>query len=90
MDNLTTPLLLVALIGLGLTIAVILLFINYPEKDESYYAEIENLSRSGYTIYINGSAVDFDKIVISDYPIKKIHINDERKEIYISAGTENE
>lgn len=61
----------------------------YSEKDENYYAEIETLSRNGYTVYVDGSAIDFDKIVISDYPIEKIHINDERKEIYISAGTEN-
>ena len=36
------------------------------------------------TIYVDGSAVDFDKIVISDYSTDKIHINDELKEIYIS------
>lgn len=84
MDNLTTPLLLVALIGLALTIAVIFLFINYPEKDESYYAKIESLSQSGYTMYIDGSVIDFDKIIIRDYPTEKIHINNELKEIYIS------
>ncbi len=55
----------------------------------NYYSKIENLSRNGYIIYVDGSDVDFDKIVISDYPTKNIHINDERKEIYISAGTEN-
>ena len=55
-----------------------------PKKDDSYYVEIENLSKNGYTVYVDGSAVDFDKIVISDYLTDKIHINDELKEIYIS------
>lgn len=56
----------------------------YSKKDESYYAEIEDLSQNGYVVYVDGSAVDFDKIVISDYSTEKIHINDELKEIYIS------
>ncbi len=56
----------------------------YSEKDDSYYDEIENLSKNGYTVYVDGSAIDFDKIVISDYQTDKIHINYELKEIYIS------
>ncbi len=58
----------------------------FSEKDESEYAEIENLVQYGYVVYINGSAIDSDKIIISDYPLDKIHINDERKEIYIGSS----
>lgn len=56
------------------------------KKDESEYAEIENLVQCGYVVYINGSAIDSNKIIISDYPVDKIHINDECKEIYIGSG----
>ncbi len=48
-----------------------------------YFEKVENLVQNGYSVYINGSAVDFNKIVISDYSVDKIHINDELKEIYI-------
>lgn len=62
----------------------------YSEKTNkeanSYYTEIETLIQNGYTVYINGSVVDFNKVVISDYPADKIHINDELKEVYIGSS----
>ena len=79
----------IVIILLALTLSGSIVAKNYrniyhSEKDDSYYLEIENLSKNGYTVYVDGSAVDFDKIVISDYSTDKIHINDELKEIYIS------
>lgn len=60
--------------------------VYHSEKAESYYTEIENLVQNGYIVYMNGSVIDSDKVIISDYPANKIHINDELKEIYISNG----
>ncbi len=59
---------------------------NAKEKANSYYAEIDNLIQNGYIVYINGSVVDFNKVVISDYPTDKIHINYELKEVYIGSS----
>lgn len=62
----------------------------FAEKESSYsdscYTEIENLIQNGYVVYIDGSAVDSAKIVVSDYAVDKIYINDELKEIYISGS----
>lgn len=62
----------------------------FAEKESSYsdacYTEIENLIQNGYVVYIDGSAVDSAKIVISNYAVDKIYINDELKEIYISGS----
>ena len=38
-----------------------------------------------YVIYIDGIQVDNDKIDITNYDIKAITINDEKKEIYIAS-----
>lgn len=58
----------------------------FSEKADSEYAEIENLIQHDYVFYINGYAIDSDKIIISDYPLDKIHIDDEQKEIYIGSS----
>lgn len=80
--------LIVAITG-AIICLVILVLVCYPEKDDSYYAKVDNLIHSCYTVYINGSVVDKDKIIISDYPADKIHINDELKEIYIGSSGSN-
>jgi len=79
-----TTILIVLLIMLA---SILISFsISCRYRDSAYYSEIENLVQSGYVVYVDGSAVDFDKIVINDYSTDRIHINDELKEIYISVN----
>lgn len=60
--------------------------IHISQNNNNSYNDIDNLAHNGYTVYIDGSAVDMDKIIISDYPNDKIYVNDELKEIYISSS----
>lgn len=60
--------------------------IHISQNSNSRYIDIDNLAHNGYTVYIDGSVVDIDKIIISDYPNDKIYVNDELKEIYISSS----
>jgi hypothetical protein len=40
---------------------------------------------AGYKIFMNGVEVSQDKITLSDYRNRTVRVNDEKKEIYITA-----
>lgn len=52
---------------------------------EKFYKEVNDKAAS-YSIYMNGSPVSSDKVVFEDYDAEKIHIDDEKQEIYISSA----
>lgn len=60
--------------------------IHISQNNNDSNIDVDDLAHNGYTVYIDGSVVDIDKIIISDYPNDKIYVNDELKEIYISSS----
>ena len=56
------------------------------KKDEKVYNNIEAKIDSGYCLYLDGNEADPDKVCIEIYDLYNIHVDDEKKAVYITIG----
>lgn len=75
---------IISIIGLiSLAIVILLARKNYAAKEADYYKKVEQKA-STYSVYVDGSQVNSDKLHIKDYDVENIHIDDKKKEIHIT------
>lgn len=57
--------------------------VQYKEQESQYY-EDATAKAASYSVFVNGVAVESDRVVLTDYDVKNIRWDDAKQEIYIS------